>query len=169
MRVIHYRAVLKRRLAFTLIEIMVVVAIIGIVMAAGAPTLHKALNKEGFRKTVSDIQDVCTSARARAIMRGEVTEVVFHPQQRTCEVSGGGMGSTWAHSAKFDEGARIEMLDVNLSEYKDAEEVHVRFFPNGTSDEMTIILVSDRNEWCRIEVELTTGMASVDTDPKRWR
>jgi prepilin-type N-terminal cleavage/methylation domain-containing protein len=54
MRVIHYRAVLKRRLAFTLIEIMVVVAIIGIVMAAGAPTLHKALNKEGFRKTVSD-------------------------------------------------------------------------------------------------------------------
>jgi prepilin-type N-terminal cleavage/methylation domain-containing protein len=155
--------------AFTLIEIMVVVAIMGIIMAAGVPTLWKALHKEGFRKTVSDVVDVCNSARARAILQGRVTEVVFHPQERTCEVQGGAVGGGWAHTATFDDSARVEMLDVNLREYKDSELARVRFFPNGTADEMTLVLVSDRNEWRKISVEITTGIASVDSNPDKWK
>jgi hypothetical protein len=61
------------------------------------------------------------------------------------------------------------MLDVNLNEYKDAEEAEVRFYPNGTCDEMTLILVSDKNEWRKISLEITTGLASVETDPNKWR
>jgi hypothetical protein len=53
-------------------------------------------------------------------------------------------------------------LDINLSEYKDSEWARVRFYPNGTSDEMTVVLHSDRNEWRKITLELTTGLASVD-------
>ena len=155
--------------AFTLLEIMVVVAIIGMIFGAGVPTLYKALHKEGFRKTVSDIVDVCNSARARAILQGTMTEVVFHPYERTCEVSGGRVGGGMAHRAAVDEGTRIEMLDVNLREYKDAELARVRFYPNGTSDEMTLILVSDRNEWIKISVEITTALASVDSNPRNWR
>jgi prepilin-type N-terminal cleavage/methylation domain-containing protein len=155
--------------AFTLIEIMVVVALIGLIMSTGIPTIYKALHKEGFRKTVSDIVDVCNSARARAIIKGSVTEVVFHPQERTCEVSGGGVGGGLAHSATIVESARIEMLDVNLHEYKGEEIARVRFYPNGTSDEMTLILISDRNEWRRISVEITTGLTSVDSDPHKWK
>ena len=37
--------------AFTLIEIMVVVAIMGIILAAGIPSLYGMLHKEGLRKT----------------------------------------------------------------------------------------------------------------------
>jgi prepilin-type N-terminal cleavage/methylation domain-containing protein len=155
--------------AFTLIEIMVVVAIMAIIMTAGIPTIYKALHKEGFRKTVSDIVDVCNSARARAIMKGTMTEVVFHPQDRTCEVAGGGIGGGLAHSATIVEGARVEMLDVNLREYKGEEVARVRFYPNGTSDEMTLILVSDKNEWRKISVEITTGLTSVDSDPHKWK
>lgn len=155
--------------AFTLIEIMVVVAIMAIIMGAGVPTLFKALHKEGFRKSVNDIVEVCASARARAIMTGNITEVVFHPQDRTCEVSGGGSGGGLAHTATIDESARVEMLDVNLQEYKDADLARVRFYPNGTSDEMTLILVSDKNEWRKIAVEITTGIASVESDPSKWK
>jgi prepilin-type N-terminal cleavage/methylation domain-containing protein len=156
--------------AFTLIEIMVVVAIIGIIMAAGAPTLFRMLHKEGFRKSISDIVEVCTAARARAILQGTTTKVVFHPREGYCELSGGaGPSGGLAHTARFDEGARVEMLDVNLNEYKDAEEAEVRFYPNGTCDEMTLILVSDKNEWRKISLEITTGLASVETDPNKWR
>ncbi|MBC8096218.1 MAG: prepilin-type N-terminal cleavage/methylation domain-containing protein [Akkermansiaceae bacterium] len=157
------------RRGFSLIEIMVVVGVIAIITVTGAPTLIKVLRKEGFRKTVSDVMDVCSSARARAILKGQVTEVVFQPQERTCAVAGGGVHGGWASSAVFDDSARVEMLDVNLREYKDANTARVRFFPNGTCDEMTLILVSDKNEWRKISTEITTGLASLESDPTKWK
>jgi prepilin-type N-terminal cleavage/methylation domain-containing protein len=153
---------------FTLIELMVVVGIIGLILAMGAPTLYKFLHREGFRKSVVDMLEACSTARSRAIMSQTTTELVFHPQQRSCEVSGGS-GGGWggrASSAKFDEDVAIEMLDVNLSEYRQAEEARVRFFPNGTSDEMTLA-VSVRGEYRIISLELTTGLASLETDPRK--
>ena len=157
-----------RKRAFTLIEIMIVVGIIGLIMAAGAPTLYRALHREGYRKTVADIMEVCETARARAILQGQITHVEFRPLERWCQASGGG-GGTLAHRATIDESITIEMLDVNLREYKDAEVVYVRFFPNGTSDELTVVLRSDKNEWRKIALEITTGLASLETDPTKWR
>ena len=158
--------------AFTLIEIMIVVAIIGIILATGVPTLYRVLQKEGFRKTVSDIVEVCSAARARAILQGVETEVQFHPKEGTCEVVGGESGMTGGlvHSAKIED-AQIQMLDINLLEYKDADVARVHFYPNGTSDEMTLILLSDRNEQRGIVLEITTAMASVlnETDLQNLR
>ncbi len=141
---------------------MIVVAIIGIIMSAGVPTLYRALKKEGFRRTVSDIVEVCSAARARAILQGTETEVWFHPRDGTCEVAGGasGVNGGLATSAKIED-AQIQMLDINLLEYRDANIAKVRFYPNGTSDEMTLILMSDRNEQRGIVLETTTAMASV--------
>jgi hypothetical protein len=53
-------------------------------------------------------------------------------------------------------------LDINLSEYRESEWARVRFFPNGTSDEMTLVLRSEKNEWRKVSLEVTTGLASVD-------
>jgi len=141
---------------------MIVVGIIGIVMSAGVPTLYRMIKKDGFRRTVNDVVEVCTAARARAIMEGVETEVWFHPKDGTCEVAGGasGLNGGLASSAKIEE-AQIQMLDINLLEYRDAEIAKVRFYPNGTSDEMTLILLSDGNQQRGIVLETTTGMASV--------
>jgi type II secretion system protein H len=147
--------------AFTLIEIMVVVAIMGIILAAGVPSLYNFFHKEGLRKTTSDIVDTCQSARAAAIMNGSPTDLVFHPREGTCEtVSAGGGYGAWAHTAKI-ENCSIEMLDVNLQECKDFDTVKVRFFPNGTCDEMTLVLRSNKDEWRKISLEITTALPSV--------
>ncbi len=162
------------RAAFTLIEIMVVVGIIGMIMMLGAPTLYRMLHREGFSKTVSDMMDLCATARARAILQGRTTEITFHPQQRRCDL-GGGTGAAPGEpgnvpvSVTFGDNIAVEMLDVNLLEYKDAPVAHARFFPNGTSDEMTLILRSDRGEWRKIALEITTGLASLDSDPHHWK
>lgn len=158
--------------AFTLLEIMVVVAIMGVILAAGIPSLYKFVHKEGFRKSVSDIMDVCSAARAQAIISGKTTEVVFYPKEGKCELAGGGGkagAGGWVHSAQIEDTTTIEMLDVNLHEYKDADVAQVRFFPNGTSDELTLILRSDKNEWRKISLEITTGLASVNTNPNQWQ
>ncbi len=39
----------------------------------------------------------------------------------------------------------------------------MRFFPNGTCDELTLVLRSDRNEYRKISLEVTTALARVET------
>ncbi len=154
----------RHRQAFTMIEIMVVVSIIGLIMAVGIPTLYNAFKKEGISKALDDVLGVCVTARARAIMSGSETVVVFHPLERRFEVEGGGSAPAGSQrsvsSGQFPESINIEMLDVNLLEYRESEFVRVRFFPNGTSDELTLILHSDKDEWRKFTLEVTTGLAS---------
>ena len=155
--------------AFTMIEIMVVVGIMAVILTMGAPSIYRLLRKEGMRKATSDVVEVLNLARSRAILGGSPTEVVFHPLERQLSVGGGGGDSEKpsvtggaSSEAKIDEDITIEMLDINLMEYKDSEWARVRFYPNGTSDEMTLVLRSGNNEWKKITLEVTTGYTSVD-------
>src|SRR2546423_14400471 len=59
--------------AFTLIELMVVVAIIGIVITISIPTIYQQMHPESMRKAVSDVVEACSHARARAILNGVQT------------------------------------------------------------------------------------------------
>src|SRR5438477_5959589 len=80
---IQYSVAGKRRssflAAFTLIEIMVVVAIMGIVMTIAIPTVYQQLHPESMRKAVSDVMEACATARARAILDGAPMALVIHP------------------------------------------------------------------------------------------
>ena len=54
----------------------------------------------------------------------------------------------------------LEMLDVNLLEYSQSDWTRVRFYPNGTSDEMTVVFHSQKGEFAKITLEPTTGLAT---------
>src|ERR1700720_869739 len=82
--------------AFTLIELMVVIGIMGIIMGIGIPFAFHAMHKESLTKAVSEVVEVCSHARARAILQGHMTEVVFHPKEGQLEVDGGGGGGSSA-------------------------------------------------------------------------
>jgi|KBSSwiStaDraftv2_1062776.scaffolds.fasta_scaffold240057_2 prepilin-type N-terminal cleavage/methylation domain-containing protein len=168
-----------RHAAFTLIEIMVVVGIMAIVMAMSVPLVYKVRNREAINKAVRDVMEVCSQARAQAILQGKITELLFYPKEKRCQVGGyagqkapppdesgevgmpppppdnSGLGAT------INDKITIEMLDVNLTEYKGLDFARVRFFPNGTCDEFTLVLHSDKGEWYKIWLEITTGLANV--------
>jgi prepilin-type N-terminal cleavage/methylation domain-containing protein len=167
------RTSVSSRAGFTLVEIMIVVAILGVVVTWGLPAIFKVARQESLRQSVSDIVEVCSHARAQAILRGTKTEVVFHPKDRQLGVGGargsesptvivGGAPGASRASAQWSERLTLEMLDVNFTEYKDADEAHVWFHPDGTSDEMTIILSSEQGEYRKISLEVMTGLASVE-------
>jgi prepilin-type N-terminal cleavage/methylation domain-containing protein len=164
--------------AFTLIELMVVIGIMAVVMGMGIPAIYRIFHKDPLSKAASDVQEVFSHARARAILQGVMTEVVFHPRDSRLELAGSspppdshpGFDSentppppaSEGLSAQLSEQINIEMLDINLSEYKDADIAKIRFYPNGTCDEVTLILHSDRNEWRKLSLEITTALATVE-------
>lgn len=119
---------------FTLIEVMMVVAIIGLTLTMGLPAFLKVTRREGMRKAEYDVMQACIEARRAAIMNNETVELVINPLQRTVEVPG-----AFAQEQLPGE-IVIETLGVNFIESKNFERAVVHFFPNGTSDEFTIVL-----------------------------
>jgi prepilin-type N-terminal cleavage/methylation domain-containing protein len=167
----------KRRsagVAFTMIELMIVIGIMGLVAAIGVPIVYKVTHKDPFYAAIADIVEVCSNARAQAILKNKMTEVVFHPGTGLVQLQGASGSSGFPKRASAAglpvsgtsaqislHHVQIEMLDINLTEYRDQEIARVRFYPNSTSDEMTLILRSAKGEQRGITLEVTTGLASV--------
>jgi prepilin-type N-terminal cleavage/methylation domain-containing protein len=156
----------KRRRAFTLIEIMIVVGIIGLMAAMGIPSIAKALQKDGMRKAVSDIQDVCFSAREKAIITNQKVAVVFYPRDRRFGVEGsaGGESGTVVNdhsgkttSATLPDGIELGMLDIFRQDYVQSEWAKIFFSPDGTCDEAVIVLIGKGGSE-KITLEYATGL-----------
>jgi prepilin-type N-terminal cleavage/methylation domain-containing protein len=167
--------------AFTLIEVMIVVAIIGLIAAVGVPSILQTFRKEGMRKAMSDVQQLLGDARARAIYGQRTTEVVFHPAEKQLEIADAPVEASpplpgtpadnpestpaprplpiTQGSVVLPDNVDIAMLDINLLDYGASEVASVRFFPNGTCDELTLVLHSG-DEWEKITLEFSTALAS---------
>lgn len=164
-----------RRSGFTLIEIMIVVALIGLFCTMAIPSIYQLSKKTGLRRAISDLRDVCANARARSIFTGQEVTVVFYPIQRHFGISGSSAPSVPTGEGEapkaapeampgtevngiIPEDVQLEMLDVNQSEYKDSDWTRVRFFPNGTCDELTVVYLSEDGEFRKLWLEPTTGL-----------
>jgi prepilin-type N-terminal cleavage/methylation domain-containing protein len=141
--------------AFTLIEIMIVVAIIGLIAAMGLPSMLQMLHKDGMRKAVSDVTDLLGDARADAILKNETATVSFRPADNRLDSSIG-------KSVTLPDGVAMEAIGINLLDFSQTEVSSVRFFPNGTCDELTLVLHAG-SDWRKITLEFSTAIASADS------
>lgn len=158
--VLRSRAGQRAARAFTMIELMVVVAVMGIVLAMGIPAIRSALNRDPMSQAVVDVLNACqgdvdhAGARAKAIMTGRTTELRIYPHEKKIEVAGG-------FTAQFSDQIGFKMLDVNFLDCMDADYATVRFYPNGTCDEFNLILVSASGEARRITLDVITATPQV--------
>jgi prepilin-type N-terminal cleavage/methylation domain-containing protein len=167
---------------FTLIELMVVIGIMLIIMGMGIPSFVSAMKKEGLRKAVSDVVEGCSHARAQAILRGVPMELVIRAEDGQISVRPAqlrradeapddvafGLVPTAPSAppqsnfkANLADDIAVKLLAVNFMDQMELPETHVRFFPNGTSDEFTIILSSIKGEQ-KVSLDVITGLADVE-------
>lgn len=163
-----HRPPAKRGAGFTLMEIMVVVAIIGLVAAMSVPAILSMRREAPLRKAVNDVLEICSRARAGAVLNNTIATVLFQP--RTGKVAALNadsnsalatrLGQVGITATQFDPTVTVEALGINLKDRTLDAAAPVNFYSNGTCDEMTLILLSggEREE---ITLELTTGLATV--------
>jgi Tfp pilus assembly protein FimT len=155
---------------------MIVGGIIGMIAAIGAPTLYQMFHRKGMAKLVAEMTDLCTQARTRAILTGDKTRILFFPQERRCVLEGGAvpgavrLGGNASTEVVFEDSITLSALMIGMIKYdfKDDEVAWVWFYPNGTSDEMSLVVHSDKNEWRVFNLETATGMVTVETDMNKY-
>lgn len=182
-----WRRGFRRAGGFTLIEIMLVMALMGVVMTIGLPSMFRAMKKSPMRQAVSDLQEACRTARTMAILQGTPAEVVVNATDGGISVrpvadvreqdSGAQAAAAEAEaarreaelsdapaatpvptfSARLPDSIAFKKLLVNLRDQMDNEDARVRFYPNGTCDAFTATLFSEENEERVISLEITTG------------
>ncbi|HEX5221367.1 MAG TPA: prepilin-type N-terminal cleavage/methylation domain-containing protein [Verrucomicrobiae bacterium] len=178
----------SRQAGFTLIEIMVVVGIIGLIALISIPNIYQLAKKEGMRRAVMDMRDVLINARARAILSGSEVQLKFYPTENRFEITGGAPAPTGEADSPappsaeastptpsqitagtLPDGISFGMLQVNLLNFRESEWTRVRFFQNGTSDELRLVLTSDKGEAYGMELEPTTALVRVVSDLQEIR
>ncbi len=191
-RITHHA---PRSRAFTLLELLVVVAIMAIVMTISVPFVRTAVDGgKGMTRAVKDIQEACSHARAMAILQQTTTELIIRPGDGVFEVGRSGSGTSPGYlqherttsedeyrpaartggggggfSAKLPAGIVIEGLGVNGEDWTLDSVARVRFYPNGTSDEMSVVLLSDQNERRNLWLEVVTGLPELETDAHKFK
>jgi prepilin-type N-terminal cleavage/methylation domain-containing protein len=142
--------------AFTLIEVMMVVAIIGLTLMMGLPSFLRVIHREGMRKAEYELIEACKEARRAAIMSNQTAKLIIHPIQRTFEVPG-------AYPQKeLPNDVIIDILGVNFIQLEGADEAVVNFSPKGFSDEFTIVMHAPGGVPVKIYLDTVTALPQVE-------
>lgn len=113
---------LRRASGFTLMELMMVVAIMGIVMGIAIPSIRAYTNNARISNGVNDLILDFALARTEAARQGYVTTVCRSSAQTACETS----GNNWAVG-------RIVFIDMDADGVVDTGETIVRRTPAAPS------------------------------------
>ena len=145
-----------RHAGFTLIEIMMVVAIIGLTLTMSIPSFSHVLRGEGIGKVERDLVEACQQARRSAIMNNKTTDLIIRPVDHTFSVPGA------FETATIPAEINIDALGVNLVPMETAEEARVHFFPKGTCDEFIIFLRGSDGASRTIYLDVVTALVRVE-------
>ena len=160
--------------AFTLVEIMVVVAVMGLLIAISIPAFRKIMNKAPLEQGVSDVESLCRQARAEAIVKQRAMDVVLNETEETVALTTAARVIN-APDPFTDlmimttEGTRLidqAFLEVDLqiivpaSDEFTLDEIRIRFYPNGTAETLAL-RVADEDEAYLLTLDPVTGRTTV--------
>ncbi|HMJ64659.1 MAG TPA: prepilin-type N-terminal cleavage/methylation domain-containing protein [Candidatus Binatia bacterium] len=135
----------RRCAAFTLIEIMVVCAIIGIVLTMGIPSIYRKLHPESMQMALTKIKYLCEVARGQAVLNGTTMKVVIRQTDRIIEVQTGATRASPANPlAGYDlQPNRLESKNLAGEEWRMEERNERKSRPAWTPSDDTRFKLPD--------------------------
>lgn len=88
-----------RRAGFSLVEVLVVLAILGILATISGMALSSYMARADLKRAARTVVSLCQTARIEAIKRNRSTAVVFNNATNTCSVYTANGDGNWATEA----------------------------------------------------------------------
>ena len=140
----------REQCAFTLVEMMVAMAIVGLLMAVTVPGSIRMYESIQYRQVVRDVLTTLGSARQLAVDRGRAQDVAFDPDRR--QVSLGD------DIQQLPDG--FELTVTTASEVNRQNVGVIRFYPEGSSTGGDVDIASPTGRGVRISVDWLMGGVS---------
>jgi general secretion pathway protein H len=153
MRPVHLSIVSRTSAGFTLLEMLVVLAILGLVVALALPTLQRPPDNLRLEAATRTLASALRFSRAQAIARNVDVVLTIHADRRVFESSTGS-------AVQLDQEISVEMIFAAL-ERRGGAVGAIRFFPDGSSSGGDIVLTLNKRR-ARISVNWLTGEARLD-------
>lgn len=131
---------------FTLIEVTVALAIVGLLLALTPLAYRKVHDTLSYRAAVNDVVSALKQARIEAILQAQPVELAIHLAEHRLEAAG-------QRPVRIAEAIRI---DTHTALRHDATPI-IRFYPDGSATGGSISLVSPGGRSSRIEIDWLTG------------
>ena len=145
-----------RALGFTLIELMLVVMIIGILLAATVPALTRSIRGSRLRAGASAIARAGKYARSMAIMSQQEVRLTFYKDGPRIATTGG------TSRSKLDrtlDGVRIDNVEISgdLAPAAEDNSWTISYMRNGRCTPYSVTLSNTRDETVTIKVDAFAG------------
>jgi type II secretion system protein H len=142
-----------RRGGFSLLELILVIAILGMLAAVVLPSLPGALESARLRGSAGEVRATLTLARTLAVSESRGRSVSFDLGSGEFGIDGD------ARKWLLPDGIRLAAVRLGDAAAERGV-VRVRFRPDGSADEAQVAISSSGGGMMRVNVDPLTGMAS---------
>lgn len=136
--------------AFTLVEMMVAIAIVGLLLAVAVPGSIRMYESIQYRQAVRDVLTTLANARHQAVDQGRAKDVAFDPERRRINFD--------AETQQLPDGFRLTV--TTASEVNRDNLGVIRFYPEGSSTGGDVDIASPTGRGVRISVDWLMGGVS---------
>lgn len=144
-----------RRPGFTLVELIVVLAILAGIAALVAPSFSRTVASARLRTAASDVRTTLARGRALAVAATKERTVAF-------DLSRGEFGVDNEAVRRLPGTIRLGAV-LPGEERQERGNVRVRFFPDGSGDEAEISVTAEDGGTLRVTVDPLTGLSEAGT------
>jgi general secretion pathway protein H len=113
----------ERQYGFSLIELMAVIAVVGLIVAVAAPASMQFYRNTQERQAIRETMQVLASARERAMLRAQSVDVEINPGRRFISTEG----------KRYEFPAGVTVTGRGSRELNRDQAAVIRFYPDGSS------------------------------------